>query len=104
MIQPVEHALDENHAAQARKTTQQKCTKIAQQIPGHGEPTDMQHVTRDTRDYLVYMRNEMAKLIDDGKELSDAYKVDQSAYSHLDTFEELAKQNAGIIFRAMEFE
>lgn len=73
-------------------------------IPGHGEPTNMQEVTRYTRDYLAYMRNEMAKLIDEGKELSDAYKVDQSAYAHLDTYEELAKQNAGIIFRAMEFE
>jgi len=72
-------------------------------IPGHGEPTNMLEVTLYTRDYLVYMRNEMAKLIDQDKELSDAYKVDQSAYAHLDAFEELAKQNAGIIFRQMEF-
>lgn len=73
-------------------------------IPGHGQPTNMLEVTLYTRDYLVYMRNQMASLIEEGKELSDAYKVDQSAYAHLDTFEELAKQNAGIIFRAMEFE
>jgi len=73
-------------------------------IPGHGDPTNMHEVTLYTRDYLAYMRNEMAKLIEEGKELSDAYKVDQSAYAHLDTFEELAQQNAGIIFRAMEFE
>ena len=46
----------------------------------------------------------MGKLIDEDKTLDDAYKVDQSAYSHLDTFEELARQNAGIIFRSMEFE
>lgn len=72
-------------------------------IPGHGEPTNMLEVTLYTRDYLVYMRNEMEKLIEQDKELSDAYKVDQSAYAHLDTFEELAKQNAGIIFRQMEF-
>ncbi len=73
-------------------------------IPGHGEPTDMQQVTLYTKDYLVYMREQMAILIEEGKELSDAYKVDQSAYAHLDTYDELAKQNAGIIFRAMEFE
>jgi len=72
-------------------------------IPGHGEPTNMLEVTLYTRDYLVYMRNEMEKLIEQDKDLTDAYKVDQSAYSHLDTFEELAKQNAGIIFREMEF-
>jgi len=40
---------------------------------------------------------------DDGSE-QEAYKIDQSAYSHLDTFNELALQNAGRIFRAMEFE
>lgn len=72
-------------------------------IPGHGKPTNMLEVTLYTRDYLVYMRSEMEKLIEQDKDLSDAYKVDQSAYAHLDTFEELAKQNAGIIFRAMEF-
>ena len=49
------------------------------------------------------MRNEMAKLIEEDKDLSEAYKVDQSAYAHLDTFEELAKQNAGIIFRPWSF-
>ncbi|NNJ92135.1 MAG: MBL fold metallo-hydrolase [Gammaproteobacteria bacterium] len=73
-------------------------------IPGHGIPTTMDVVTRWTKDYLVYMRNEMEKLIDEDKTLDDAYKVDQSAYSHLDTFHELARQNAGIIFRSMEFE
>ena len=73
-------------------------------IPGHGTPTTMDVVTRWTKDYLVYMRGEMEKLLDDGKYLEDAYKVDQSAYSHLDTFQELARQNAGIIFRSMEFE
>ena len=72
-------------------------------VPGHGDPTNMLEVTLYTRDYLVYMRGEMEKLIDEGKDLADAYEVDQSAYAHLDTFEELAKQNAGIIFRAMEF-
>ena len=72
-------------------------------IPGHGDPTNMLEVTLYTRDYLVYMRSEMEKLIEQDGDLSDAYKVDQSAYAHLDTFEELAKQNAGIIFRAMEF-
>ncbi len=73
-------------------------------VPGHGVPTNMQEVTKYTRDYLLYMRTEMEKLLDEGGELSDAYKVDQSAYSHLDTFKELARANAGIIFRAMEFE
>ena len=30
-------------------------------IPGHGEPTNMNEVTRYTRDYLVYLREKLAR-------------------------------------------
>jgi glyoxylase-like metal-dependent hydrolase (beta-lactamase superfamily II)/rhodanese-related sulfurtransferase len=73
-------------------------------IPGHGGPTDMQEVTKYTRDYLIHMRNRVGGLIEAGGLLEQAYEVDQSAYSHLDTFDELARRNAGQIFRHMEFE
>ncbi|MGV6827216.1 MAG: MBL fold metallo-hydrolase [bacterium] len=73
-------------------------------IPGHGGPTDMATVTKWTRDYLVHMRTEIGKIIEDGGDIQAAYGVDQSAYEHLDTYEFLARQNAGRIFRAMEFE
>jgi hypothetical protein len=43
-------------------------------------------------------------LLDDGGSLEDIHKIDQSAYRHLDTFDELARLNASIVFRAMEFE
>ena len=73
-------------------------------IPGHGDPTDMTEVTRYTRDYLVYLREKIAEVIDDGGDLQQAYDVDQSPYAHLDTFYELARLNADMVFRAMEFE
>ena len=73
-------------------------------IPGHGVPTNIDEVTRYTRDYLVFLRAEVRKLLDEGGTLDDAYKIDQSSYSHLDTFEELAARNAGMVFEAMEFE
>lgn len=73
-------------------------------IPGHGGPTDMPTVRKWTRDYLVYLRGKVAELIKKGGTLDDAYKIDQSAYLHLHTSDELAKINAGRIFRAMEFE
>ncbi|MBT8433105.1 MAG: MBL fold metallo-hydrolase [Gammaproteobacteria bacterium] len=73
-------------------------------IPGHGEPTDMTEVTRFTRDYLVYLREKIAEVIDEGGDLQQAYDVDQSPYAHLDTFYELAGPNADRVFRAMEFE
>ena len=73
-------------------------------IPGHGGPTDMAEVTKYTKDYLVYLRGKIKELIDKDGSLTDAYKIDQSAYEHLDTYEILALQNAGRIFRSMEFE
>ncbi len=73
-------------------------------IPGHGGPTDMATVRKWTRDYLVHLRTKIAEVIKNGGSLDDAYKVDQSPYLHLHTADELARSNAGRVFRAMEFE
>jgi glyoxylase-like metal-dependent hydrolase (beta-lactamase superfamily II)/dienelactone hydrolase len=73
-------------------------------IPGHGEPTDMVTVTTYTRDYLLYLREEIGEIIENGGTLQEAYEVDQSPYMHLPTAEFLAKRNAGQVFQSMEFE
>jgi glyoxylase-like metal-dependent hydrolase (beta-lactamase superfamily II)/rhodanese-related sulfurtransferase len=73
-------------------------------IPGHGGPTDMAEVTRYTRDYLAYMREQIGRIIDEGGTLEESANVDQSAYRHLDTFDELSALNASTMFRQMEFE
>ena len=73
-------------------------------IPGHGHPTNMDQVRRYTRDYLVYLRERIAEHLDKGGDLADAYYVDQSPFSHLDTFDELATKNAGRVYEQMEFE
>ena len=73
-------------------------------IPGHGGPTNMQEVTKYTRDYLVYMREQITLLLDNDGTLHDATKIDQSAYEHLDVFDELGLRNASTMFRQMEFE
>jgi len=73
-------------------------------IPGHGEATTYDQVTKYTKDYLVYLREKVGKLIEEGGGLKEAYLIDQSPYSHLPTFRQLAKRNAGHVFRAMEFE
>lgn len=73
-------------------------------IPGHGHPTNMDQVRRYTRDYLVYLREQIGALIENGDGLAEAYYVDQTPYAHLDTFEELATKNAGRVYEQMEFE
>ena len=73
-------------------------------IPGHGHPTNLAQVRRYTHDYLVDLREKIAAHIDAGGDLASAYYVDQSAWAHLDTFEELATKNAGRVFAEMEWE
>ena len=73
-------------------------------IPGHGHPTNMDQVRRYTKDYLVWLRDRIREHIDAGGDLTEAYYVDQSPFSHLDTFEELATRNAGRVFEQMEWE
>ena len=73
-------------------------------IPGHGHPTNMEQVRRYTRDYLVYLREKIGSFLENGGELKDAYYVDQTPFSHLHTFDELATRNAGRVYEEMEFE
>lgn len=73
-------------------------------VPGHGAPTDMVTITRYTRDYLQFLTEEVQKILDRDGDLADAYAIDQSAYSHLDTFEELAGKNAGRLFQTLEMQ
>ncbi|WP_417257769.1 MBL fold metallo-hydrolase [Celeribacter sp.] len=73
-------------------------------IPGHGHPTTMDVVRAGTYDYLAYLRGKIAAHLEDGGSLDDAYYVDQSPYANLDTFEELATKNAGVVYTEMEFE
>lgn len=73
-------------------------------VPGHGEPTTLNEVEKYTYDYLTFLRGKVSELIEMDGTLQDAYQIDQSAYAHLDTFDELAKRNAERVFREMEFE
>lgn len=73
-------------------------------IPGHGIPTDIETVRSATQGYLIFLTNEVQKILDAGGDLNDAYNIDQSQYSHLNTFEELARKNAGRLYQTMEME
>ena len=64
----------------------------------------MATVRKYTRDYLVYLREKVGELIENGGTLDEAYQIDQSPYMHLPTAEFLAKRNAGQVFQSMEFD
>ena len=72
-------------------------------IPGHGIATNMTEVTKVTKGYLVFLRGKVAEVMKKGGSMQDAYKIDQSSFAYLDTYQELHLRNAGMIFREMEF-
>ncbi len=73
-------------------------------IPGHGEPTDIDTIRWTTQGYLQYLTAEIEEILERDGGLAEAYAIDQSAYAHLNTFEELAVKNAGRLFQTMEME
>lgn len=73
-------------------------------VPGHGAPTDLAGATRDTYDYLINIRSKMAAYIEDGGEIIDSVKIDQSAFSYLENFEGLYGRNAQEVYSQMEWE
>lgn len=73
-------------------------------VPGHGPATTLEQARRDTYDYLVNLRSRIGALIDEGGDIMDAPKVDQSAFSYLAQFDSLAGRNAQTTYEQMEWE
>ncbi len=73
-------------------------------VPGHGGPTTLAEIRTWTHGYLEYLVAEVEMILDAGGGLAEAYEIDQTAYSHLDTFAELAAKNAGRVFQQLELE
>jgi len=73
-------------------------------VPGHGEPTDFATIDKTTRGYLEFLHAEVRKLLKSGGTLADTNKIDQSAYRHLHTYEELSATNAMRVFTELEME
>jgi len=64
-------------------------------IPGHGQPGPLTNFDFATRQYLDLLFTYMNKMVDEGMDVQDAIdKLDQSKFSKLANFEELAGRNA----------
>ncbi|MFU8882262.1 MAG: MBL fold metallo-hydrolase [Rhodobacterales bacterium] len=73
-------------------------------VPGHGAATTLDHARRDTYDYLMNLRQQIAALIADGGDIMDAPAIDQTAFSYLEQFDALAGRNAQTAYEQMEWE
>lgn len=64
-------------------------------IPGHGEPDKLAAFDFPTRQYLSLLYEHMTKMLDEGVDAQDAIeRLDQSRFSRLANFEQLAGRNA----------
>ena len=73
-------------------------------VPGHGPVSDLATATRDTRDYLAFLRREIGQVIDAGGDINEATAINQSAFSYLEVFEQIKGRNAQQVFEQMEWE
>jgi glyoxylase-like metal-dependent hydrolase (beta-lactamase superfamily II) len=73
-------------------------------VPGHGSVTTLERARRDTRDYLVFLRDAVGEFIDGGGDLSEIGDIDQSRWEYLQNHELLAGRNAHQVFTEMEWE
>lgn len=73
-------------------------------VPGHGGVSDLAKAKVETYDYLVHLRTEIGKVLDDGGLIEQGINIDQSAYKHLAVFDQIAKRNSQDVYMQMEFE
>lgn len=74
-------------------------------VPGHGKPAKLAAFEFSTRQYLVMLRDHMAKAVEQGKDQQDAMaSLNQSRFSKLANYQELAGRNASFAYLEAEAE
>jgi len=73
-------------------------------VPGHGHATSLEKARTDTYDYLTSLRQSVATFIEDGGDISEIRKIDQSKFNYLLNFDTLAGRNAQKVFTELEWE
>jgi len=73
-------------------------------VPGHGSPTDLATARRDTYDYLVYLYDNISRLVDEGADIMEATALDQSRFDYLEVSEQIAGRNAQNLYEQLELE
>ncbi len=73
-------------------------------VPGHGHPTTLQQANSDTYEYLLFLRKSVADFIDNGGDITEIRRIDQSQYEHLRNFELLSGLNAQNVYTELEWE
>lgn len=73
-------------------------------IPGHGAATTLAIATKDTRDYLSYLRKAVALFMEEGGGAHDISRINQSQFKYLNNYESLKGRNALKVYTELEWE
>jgi glyoxylase-like metal-dependent hydrolase (beta-lactamase superfamily II) len=73
-------------------------------IPGHGFAGNLAKAKKDTYDYLVFLRDEVSRIVEEGGSMTDAGEIDQSNFNYLQQLDTIGAKNALWIFETLEFE
>lgn len=73
-------------------------------VPGHGPATDLATARTDTLDYLVFLRETVGLFMEEGGDITNIGKLDQSQFKRLQDYETLKGRNAQQVFQEMEWE
>ena len=73
-------------------------------IPGHGHLSTLSQARANTYDYLSFLREKVGQVLEEGGDIQDATAIDQSRFSYLEVFDQIAGRNAQAVFVQMEFE
>lgn len=73
-------------------------------VPGHGSPTTLDVAIKDTRDYLVFLRDSIATFIEQGGGAHEISRINQSRFKYLNNYDTLHGRNALKVFTELEWE
>lgn len=73
-------------------------------VPGHGRASDLSTATKNTLDYLLFLKAEVAAVLEDDGDMLKATKIDQSKFDYLKNHKSIAGKNAQWVFEQMEFD
>lgn len=73
-------------------------------VPGHGKVSDLATATKNTHDYLVFLKTEIGKILENDGDMLQVSKIDQSDFHFLTGYQDIAGKNAQWVFEQMEFD
>mgnify|MGYP001046508156 CR=1 FL=1 len=73
-------------------------------VPGHGDPAPLSKATAESYDYLVFLRQAVIDLMEQGGGIEEIGSIDQSQFSYLANYDELKGRNAQRVYAEIEWE